>query len=242
MGCWGFDVYSDDDALAYIRDVLIAAGLLPPGSHTDHQVLYVSVHGRPLVCRLTGDSIRDILQALDTRLTPALLLGARRSICSIPEREVLGGGRASEDFLLPLLYMHVGAPVNANDRDWSLKCFSNRGAWVNTPARAKIAAVVTRELKNYDAAAQSGRVRFPSEMWPDFGPGGSRYFTYGPNSGMETPLSAWEVNVEHECMQCKRLAAKLMQCSVCQRTCYCTQACQKEHWKSHKPVCKAASK
>lgn len=48
------------------------------------------------------------------------------------------------------------------------------------------------------------------------------------------------------CIVCKKETAEggkpLKQCSLCHRVYYCSQNCQKQDWKTHKPVCKDADK
>ena len=45
----------------------------------------------------------------------------------------------------------------------------------------------------------------------------------------------------HECASCgkKQCGATIQICSKCKTVCYCTKKCQKEHWKSHQPLCDA---
>ena len=45
----------------------------------------------------------------------------------------------------------------------------------------------------------------------------------------------------HECASCgkKQCGVTIQICSKCKTVCYCTKKCQKEHWKSHQPLCDA---
>jgi hypothetical protein len=49
----------------------------------------------------------------------------------------------------------------------------------------------------------------------------------------------------HTCAACNATAtpeSPLKSCSACKKVSYCNQACQKAHWKTHKPVCVAPAK
>jgi len=46
--------------------------------------------------------------------------------------------------------------------------------------------------------------------------------------------------VNLECEHCKRQRTKLHMCSGCRAVWYCSPECQKQDWKDHRPVCKAA--
>ncbi|KAJ1486246.1 hypothetical protein T484DRAFT_1790382 [Baffinella frigidus] len=41
------------------------------------------------------------------------------------------------------------------------------------------------------------------------------------------------------CAFCAKKTASCKQCSTCKRVVYCGAACQKQHWKTHKPDCQA---
>ena len=63
--------------------------------------------------------------------------------------------------------------------------------------------------------------------------------TYKDTSAREGPASE---DLPRTCGKCHRRGeiAELRRCSGCKRISYCSEACQKEHWKEHKPRCKAA--
>ena len=53
---------------------------------------------------------------------------------------------------------------------------------------------------------------------------------------IETPIVS---STKNFCSVCHSPA--LYRCSSCKTAIYCSETCQKSHWKSHKPVCKSIS-
>ena len=43
-----------------------------------------------------------------------------------------------------------------------------------------------------------------------------------------------------KCFQCGKHGHKLPKCTQCSQAYYCNADCQRKHWKTHKPVCRAA--
>ena len=43
-----------------------------------------------------------------------------------------------------------------------------------------------------------------------------------------------------KCFQCGKRGHKLPKCTQCSQAYYCNADCQRQHWKKHKPVCRAA--
>ena len=43
-----------------------------------------------------------------------------------------------------------------------------------------------------------------------------------------------------KCFQCGKRGHKLPKCTQCSQAYYCNADCQRKHWKTHKPVCRAA--
>ena len=41
-----------------------------------------------------------------------------------------------------------------------------------------------------------------------------------------------------KCANCAKEGAKMLTCSVCKKTAYCSRECQKEDWQFHKRTCK----
>ncbi|TFY50759.1 hypothetical protein EVG20_g11346 [Dentipellis fragilis] len=60
--------------------------------------------------------------------------------------------------------------------------------------------------------------------------------------GITTHLSLGVNDVElNRCSWCRNPSVVLKKCSGCGKTRYCDSTCQKEHWKTHKKVCKKES-
>mmetsp|Transcript_4089 Transcript_4089/g.9504 ORF Transcript_4089/g.9504 Transcript_4089/m.9504 type:complete len:269 (-) Transcript_4089:87-893(-) len=55
---------------------------------------------------------------------------------------------------------------------------------------------------------------------------------------VDTPSATAEDNDKHACALCKTEATS--SCSRCKKVWYCGRICQREHWKEHKPQCKAS--
>ena len=236
MGFWSYDLWGSDDAFEFLRDVLIMAGVLPTGAFPSPGILmYESTVGRRYVGRMKVSNLDAIKELMDTVLTashvealaPRLSLRVRNS----EERDAC-------HFWAPLC-MHVGAAVPSEAFLLALVAFEE-GFWAgDVPARAKLAAAYSRELRVYDAARHSGAVRFPTEMLSDIlsSPNGSRYFRYTARGGENAPIASWDVLVEYTCCACGLPATAL--CSRCKRTRYCGALCQSTHWRgAHKAVCK----
>jgi hypothetical protein len=64
-----------------------------------------------------------------------------------------------------------------------------------------------------------------------------------PLSLCHPPLPPSQIRNVLECSGCGRTdyEGHLRACSACKKAAYCSQACQKAHWKVHKPECKKAS-
>ena len=47
---------------------------------------------------------------------------------------------------------------------------------------------------------------------------------------------------ERQCEQCRATAGRMLKCSVCRQTYYCSVDCQRTDWRTHKPLCDALAK
>jgi hypothetical protein len=61
MGRWTEDAWGGDDALAFVRDVLIAARLLPRGACSNLQLMVCVIGGRFVTCRMHPDDMRRVM-------------------------------------------------------------------------------------------------------------------------------------------------------------------------------------
>ena len=254
MGRWTEDFWGSDDALAVVRDVLIAAGLLPEGDCCNLQLLVVFlVDGGSLICRMSPHDIQRVVDAMDNRLSPAHLEALEEDYESITTSQwrmsmsMCGEGGA----LWAMLCMHVGAVVPPRAARDAEEAFGPdaRGYWGCTPERKKLAAAYLRELRAY-VPGFDGRVRFPAEMPLTLATTArTRHLRYQmtPNGQREPPtdaarahMSSWSVIVHRSCSACG-LMGTVRACGRCHATKYCNTECQRVHWPTHKAVCKAAT-
>jgi len=49
----------------------------------------------------------------------------------------------------------------------------------------------------------------------------------------------WKERPFHDCAACGKRAQGLSNCGGCKSARYCDEVCAKNHWKAHKPDCKA---
>ncbi|KAH9917683.1 uncharacterized protein BXZ73DRAFT_80802 [Epithele typhae] len=84
------------------------------------------------------------------------------------------------------------------------------------------------------------------EAWAPFAPHATRV-AISPLfavSYLELVVTMKSEATREQCARCKKGGAggaELRQCSRCKAVAYCSEACQKEHWRTHKTSCKAPS-